>query len=323
MKSLFRVEVGGKVGYIDNLGRIALKPKFEFGGRFSEGLTEAGESGKRYFINLKGERLSEHEFSTATNFSEGLTVVIVQEGSRQRYNHSDANSRLLSKRNFYSCSSFSGGLALVIEKTKDGERMGFLDRSGHLVFPLKLEDCYPYHRGELGFPFREGGKWGIQGIDGRILVFPEYERAGNLVDDLCPVCKDERWGLIDSVGRTVVSHQFEDMMGGVMDGLIGVKSKGLWGFVNRSGEEVIAPRFAWVGGFTEGLSVVSMDEPWAEKGKFGVITKSGELLVDFVHDTIWPFENGLAAFEVRSPDGETSSTGYLNREGKVVWEPTR
>ncbi|NBV22966.1 MAG: WG repeat-containing protein [Proteobacteria bacterium] len=323
MKSLFRVEVDGKVGYIDSLGQIAIKPKFEFGGYYSEGLTEAGAGGKRYFINLKGDCLSEHEFSTATSFSEGMASVIVQEGMRPRYNYSDANSHLLSKRNFDNCWPFSGGLALVMETERGVERFGLLDRSGHLVLPPILEGCHPYSRGEIGFSFRDGGKWGIQGIDGRAIVAPKYDDAGMLKDDLCPVCENGQWGVIDSTGSTVIKHRFEGMHSGFSEGLIGVQSRGLWGFVSRSGEEVVAPNYPWVGSFTEGLSIISKDEPWLEKGKFGVITKTGEILVDFVHDTIWPFENGLAAFEVRPTDGETSSTGYMNRDGKVVWEPTR
>lgn len=70
---------GGKWGYIDNTGKIVIKPQFALACDFPEGLASVIIPGKRVFINKTGKVIidtKDTKIAFASNFSEGLACVI-------------------------------------------------------------------------------------------------------------------------------------------------------------------------------------------------------------------------------------------------------
>ncbi|EOH6548863.1 WG repeat-containing protein, partial [Campylobacter coli] len=57
-----KVKLNGKYGFIDKSGKIIAKPKFDYGGYFSEGLASVGLNGKYGFIDKSGEFVIEPIF---------------------------------------------------------------------------------------------------------------------------------------------------------------------------------------------------------------------------------------------------------------------
>src|SRR5215467_13059918 len=82
--SLFRVQVGGKFGYIDKTGRVTIPPQFDSASRFSEGLAAVGvgdDTIKRKwgYIDQTGRFAIKPRFSKADDFSNGLALVSTME----------------------------------------------------------------------------------------------------------------------------------------------------------------------------------------------------------------------------------------------------
>jgi hypothetical protein len=88
MPALFPVQVGQKSGFIDQKGKMVIKPQFDAAGDFSEGMAvivEYDREGRRDqyetllqkvgFINEKGETVIPPRFQYAQDFSNGLAAV--------------------------------------------------------------------------------------------------------------------------------------------------------------------------------------------------------------------------------------------------------
>lgn len=72
---LFRIEVGGKFGFVDREGYAVVPPKFRAAGRFREGLAWFSLDGKRYgYLDGSGRVAIPARFTFAADFSEGLAA---------------------------------------------------------------------------------------------------------------------------------------------------------------------------------------------------------------------------------------------------------
>lgn len=76
-RSLACIKMGGKWGYVDRSGRIAITPQFEEAGDFSEGLARVKMGGKWGYVDPTGRFLINPQFDEAGDFSQGLARVKV------------------------------------------------------------------------------------------------------------------------------------------------------------------------------------------------------------------------------------------------------
>ena len=69
--------VSGKYGYIDQTGRVVIKPQFDSAGRFSDGLAEVTKSMKSGYIDNTGQIVIPTTFSNSSScdFHEGMALV--------------------------------------------------------------------------------------------------------------------------------------------------------------------------------------------------------------------------------------------------------
>ena len=74
-KVLFRIVQNDRVGYIDDKGKIVIKPIFLNGEDFSEGLAAVRQNGFYGFINEEGVFIIPPQYDLATSFTNGLAVV--------------------------------------------------------------------------------------------------------------------------------------------------------------------------------------------------------------------------------------------------------
>ncbi|BFH67360.1 hypothetical protein J27TS7_16150 [Paenibacillus dendritiformis] len=115
----------------------------------------------------------------------------------------------------------------------------------------------------------------------------QYQEANYFSEGLAAVkgCND-RWGFIDTTGRTVIPFEFDEVFEsyipgyeGFIEGTVVVKKEGKWGTINQDGTTVIPFEFDEVLEFyVEGAIVFKKDDSW------GAVTQSGEIIVPF-HST--------------------------------------
>ncbi len=146
------------------------------------------------------------------------------------------------------------------------------------------------------------------------IKFSSYEfqlQPSQLHRDHVDIIKENKCGLMDSVGRIVVPCEYDMLVGSFNEfGLAKVYKKGRIGYVDKSGKEVIKCIYQSVGYFKEGLLNARYNE------KYGYIDTKGKTVIPFKYDIgIW-FEEGLA--RVAKKEGFEVYFGFIDKEGNEV-----
>ena len=125
---------------------------------------------------------------------------------------------------------------------------------------------------------------------------------------LAAVCKDGRWGYINTSGAIVIPCQFEDV-GDFHEGFAYVSNGDGKGFINLQGEIVVPCQFEDVGDFHEGFAKVSNDNG------YGFINTQGEIVVPCQFYDASDFYDGIAIVRDRGKDLEYK---LINSRGEDV-----
>src|SRR6266436_599332 len=148
-EGLVPLSIKGKWGFMDQTGKLSIKPQFDDAEDFSEGLapvkvqsadtvwcpadTQGNRSGSTMmygYIDKTGKLVIPAVFNSAEPFSEGLASV---RKCDQAFFIDKAGKTVIAG-NFPYASSFSGGLAHVETLTKDGLLAGYIDKTGKQVW---------------------------------------------------------------------------------------------------------------------------------------------------------------------------------------------
>jgi hypothetical protein len=147
---LYPKSFGDKWGYVNAADSLAISPRFEFAGPFSENLARAREGGRWGFIDLHGAWVVAPEFLAARDFSEGLAGVVF----REKWGFIDKAGRYAVNALYEECARFSEGLAAVLWHG----RWGFIDREGKFVLNPRYQEARPFRNGWADV--RIGARWG-------------------------------------------------------------------------------------------------------------------------------------------------------------------
>ena len=136
-------DIDFKSCFIDRSGRMAIKPKFDWVGPFSDGLaiatlTPDGSSG---FIDTKGNFVIEPQFDDADNFSEGVAPV-KKDGKWRFIDRTGADVTMLGDR-YDSVLAPTEGRSIV----RIGEKLGAIDKAGNLIIDAIYDNLFPFSEG--------------------------------------------------------------------------------------------------------------------------------------------------------------------------------
>src|ERR1051325_3968961 len=104
------------------------------------------------------------------------------------------------------------------------------------------------------YPVVVNDRWGFVDKAGKMVINPQFERAGSFSEGLAEV-RLGRWGYVDGSGKIVINPQF-DRAAGFSDGLAAVDFGGKYGYVDTAGKYVINPQFDDGASFSEGRAVI-------------------------------------------------------------------
>ncbi|MDE5875060.1 MAG: WG repeat-containing protein, partial [Muribaculaceae bacterium] len=197
------------------------------------------------FIDKSGEYVIEPRFHDARDFHEDLAVVKV-EWAR---GYIDRSGAYVIEPRFQAAGDFIDGLALVM----DDNLYGFIDREGHYVIEPKYEKAEEFHDGVARVMTAEG--WIYIDRTGAPVAAPETTAASEDSPTAAPSI---------AVGMPAAQS--------FSDGLAPSREGDKEGFVDEEGKFVIAPKFAQVEPFSEGLAAVRT----TANGKWGYIDRDGK-----------------------------------------------
>jgi len=288
----------GKWGYIDQSGRVVIKPRFDKAGYFSDGWAKIQEGDKIAFINRNGDTVLKPELSDAGSFSEGLATA----------------------------------------SKPDGKKVGYINKKGKFVIPPRFVEAYAFSDGKAVVALKKRGPYGYIDKQGKFVIKPRFDAAFKFVRGLAPVHTggfDGHWGYIDDSGKMVIKSQFALALP-FSEGLAAVNmAKSFdddhsWGYINRKGKVVIKPRFNYALSFSGGLAPVKYaDVGWEyidKRGK-GVFLRIGNKRIKIAE----PFRGKLARVSGEGYVNINPSGGkmiqsparpdwaYIDKRGRKIW----
>lgn len=118
---------------------------------------------------------------------------------------------------------------------------------------------------------------------------------------------NEKWGIVDSNGNELISPRYDWMGDEFVEDVIivGINGVGI-GFVNSEGVEIVAPKYSQAQDFENGFASVCYD------GKWGFIDKTGIEVIPTIYDDVNNFEDGKAEVTL---NGETF---FVDTEGQRI-----
>lgn len=174
------------------------------------------------------------------------------------------------------------------------------------------------------FPIGQNQRWGYINEQGRIVISPPFESAGEFSEDLAraEVGGDKyrmygKWGFIDKTGRMVIAPQFGEAAGvseqslSFHEDLAMIEANYLKGFTGKTGQVVIRRNF--------NTATISLTVWRASKQRR---IKSGNTLTVPAYErssrsliTPAPFSDGLASVSINGV------CGYIDRNGNFKLKP--
>jgi hypothetical protein len=344
--ALYPIPDNGKFGYIDENGRVVIKPQFDDAKLFSEGLARVRIKEKWGFIDPSGKLVITPNFELTSNneeandrsldFHEGRAAVCFAKDSAGRlpkWGYIDQSGKLVVPAKYDHAERFSEGLALVTDdysKTKGNETTiyiggagKYIDRDGNVVsltvvgetFAEGLAIAFLERTERTDEDNQKEPKVGFIDKTGRFRIAPRFWVPYAFSEGLARVRAGDRdeWGYIDHTGRLVIKMKYENA-GDFHEGLARV-TLGTVSFINKFGVIAMRHAFPMVGNFSGGLASACVESASAFHFTCGYVDKRGEWAIKptFAPLFLGDFRGKLAWV------CNDEKCGYVNRAGHFVW----
>jgi len=337
-QGLARIGRSDKHGLLDTAGRVVLQPAFDRIHPFHEGLAWALRGGKMGMIDTAGRWVVRPQFRRAYRLPSGRSIV--QNGSKRGV-VDDAGRIILAPQFRYVWPAGDD----VFVREKPG-RWRVMDRKGRLLFRLSAE-CIrkPFSGGLLAV--RRNGKWGYVDRSGKVVIAPQFARAGKFSEGLAAASRGGLYGYIDRAGNVVIDPNFTEARP-FSAGMAPVRTSSGWGCIRRDGTFAIRPKYDFIGPFGGGLasSIIpgsrrggSLRErpgrAWGDLadilrpdlavvelwGKWGIIDRQGRLRTPAQLDWYVLRTRGLVFSEGRARIVRDGKVGYVGTGGRIAIRP--
>ena len=213
-EGLTAITIYEKVGFMDEVGNITIRPQFEsvLDG-FSEGLAAVRlyPEDTWYFINKKGEPVISGEYISVKSFSEGLACVQVDE----LWGYIDQKGEYIIEPQFQEAHSFSEGLACV----KLNNKYGYINNRGNWLIEPNYDKAYDFQQGYATIMM--GKKAGIIDHCGKLIIKPFFDAIHFFKEDVAVVEISNKYGVIDRQGQQIIPCELSLALG-FSDGLMNV-----------------------------------------------------------------------------------------------------
>lgn len=152
------------------------------------------------------------------------------------------------------------------------------------------------------------GKIGALDSDGIQIIEPLYDEIIPTKYHFYIVKTNNLYGLINSLGKIVLSVRFTDITDYCEEEMVSVYIGKKIGFFNISSGNLIEPKYTYASNFYKGMAKVKKFE------KYGFINKEGIEFIFVKYDWISEFHEGIAKTMI------DNKFGYITYEGKELIE---
>jgi len=242
--------------------------------------------------------------------SDSIELLPLKEGDGYYYFDSNGGQKIGKK--FTYAGIFREELAIV-KVTSQKEQYSFINKKGEYAFGKAYRNVSIFSEGLAWVaPFnshpaaidQEGNhKFSLKNA-AHVKIFKEEFAAYSIKDSL-----SEKWGFVDSSGKTVIKPQFS-ASANFSEDLCAVETENGWNYIDKKGQLMIEKNLKSAFEFTNGKAIVSD----RFEDKFGVIDKDGKYIIEATFDSIVADKE---QFLVK----KEGKWGWVDAKGKILLEP--
>jgi hypothetical protein len=197
----FPVRVGGRWGYCDSLGKIAIAPAYDAAADFENGIGVVQQGNKAYAVDSSGRIIT----------PEGFDMLRVIYGN------------MLAYYEFFGEQGNAGG-------------WGLITTSGKKILPAKYSDITGFFGGVIGY--KADSLWGYINPDGLVITEPIYDTALVMRNRTLMLVKGKKLGAITFSGTRLVGDTC-DYLKWMHSDILGIRIKNLWGAIYCDGNKIM------------------------------------------------------------------------------------
>lgn len=339
---LYRIQVGGKYGFINEKGKLVIEPQYdEAFPFFNEGFCYAKNGERKGVINVNGDFVT--ELDTAITwvfpFTKGVAVYIAENGKLGIITNLGDNILPAIYKNIW----IDGNHGFIVEDTL--EKRGYVNYLGEFIVPCKYDAVNEFHEGLMVVATRD--KCGYVDTTGTWVIDSIYDDARGFGDGLARVKIKDKWMFIDHSGKVVDRYNYDEILSGFacnrafvrkgksielidtlgstiaeinadsvygfQNGYATFKKNGRYGMLDTMGVITIRPKFEKIGNVVDSLSV------FERNGKQGVINTSGDIVVEATNIAILNADT-LSLLVCANISGNEDLLSYYDKSGNLVWK---
>jgi hypothetical protein len=298
---------GGLCGAVHRDGTIAVPPRYDWVGTFSENRAAVRVGGLYGFVDEDGREVVVPQYHIVGGYKFGFAQVDVDGKSGLI----DRDGRMVIAPKYGFIEAIGPDRFRVSEFRQIGGIIGAEDFSDHRL------EFMPGGSVRSRWVF-EGRATGVIDITGQWIEAPLESRAFDKDDpSLRWVRSDKLWGLARTDESWLIEPKFQDVSP-LLDGLARVTVNGKVGFIDRTGHFAIEPSFDKAWWFQPGLGRTSAERD----GVVGVIDKTGSWVFRTNYQQIYfalnlgKDRNSQTSFGWHFKNGDL--WGLLDLDGRVV-----
>ena len=243
------VELAGKYGFIDQKGDLKVGLQYETVGDFNDGIAYVKKNGLYGVIDTNLMYIVKPKYQWIDNLKDNF--IRVQEDGFYGVINKDGDCVV--KPVYTQLTEIENGYSLAVKDSL----YGYLNVKGEVVV-------------DISFSYSEGVvNWGV------------FDKQG-----YARVIVNEKFGLIDTIGKRFVPALFEDV-GHVSSEMIAIKRYGKWGYCDYKTKLKIPYNFDYAAQFIGDYALVK------KEGLFGLIDKKGSYVIEAVYDEMTRFKEGI------------------------------
>ena len=294
-------------GLIDRDGREIVPPEYEEVNYPTDGMIRVRKNERYGFVDTTGALAIDCQYRTASGFSEGLAVALIDiDSNTMGYGFIDKNNKIQIAPKYEYAMAFQEGRAVV----KLYDRFGMIDRDGNEVLPCKyLEVTNMY----------EGRFFAVDAKEGKAALFNNrYKRLTNFIYDKILLYQEDYYIVVRDGGYYFLARDGKEKFGryeeasGFYDGYSMVKRDGKYGIINKRGKVILPIEYDNSGYrsmeyiFSENLAMIEKD------GKYGFVNKQGKIVIPLIYNSAQHCTEGLI------PVSKEYMWGFIDKEGNQV-----
>lgn len=255
--------LNGKQGILNTSGDVVLEAVYDevhYNGEDTSKII-VKDANQYYMVNLNGYKTAQPEkaYESMGVLMQGR-IAAKQDG---KYGYLDSNMNEKMVFSYDDATAFGDGVAAV----KQGEKWGFINTKGEPVTEFIYDEVAVNTKGSCSVSgvigVRQGNDWFYIDTEGERIGEESYEGLKAFEGSgYAPVCKNERWGYINSSGTLVIDYQYHDAKA-FTNGFAAVNSNGLWGFIDSNNLLMIDYSFSDAEFMTnKGVAAVANGDAW-------------------------------------------------------------